>query len=77
MMAKFTKQMQEWAGNFGKEYTNRDASLLEEIEAIYKQRYGITRTEMNTRFIGDLDKDMKVLEVGFRRHTTYVSNSPG
>jgi pseudaminic acid biosynthesis-associated methylase len=63
-MAKFTKQMQEWAGSFGKGYTDRDASSLEEIEAIYKQRYGITRIEMNLKFIGDLDKDMKILEVG-------------
>ena len=64
-MRKFmSKQMVEWAGNFGKEYTDRSNLSLDEMERLYKDRYGITRTEMNSRFIGDFDRDMKVLEVG-------------
>ncbi len=63
-MSKSTKQMQEWTGQFGKEYTDRNALTLEEMELMYKERYGITRTEMNSKFIGDLNRDMKVLEVG-------------
>ncbi len=63
-MSKFTKQMEEWADNFGKEYTDRNALPLKEMELSYQERYGITRTEMNSKFIGDLDRDMKVLEVG-------------
>lgn len=59
-----TKQMQDWAGSFGREYTDRNALALEEVEFTYKERYGITRTEMNARFVGDFDRDMKVLEVG-------------
>ena len=34
------------------------------MENLYKERYGYTRTEMNFEFIGDLDKDVKILEVG-------------
>ncbi|MFC1954046.1 pseudaminic acid biosynthesis-associated methylase [Chloroflexota bacterium] len=58
------KQVKMWSGQFGREYTDRNARSLEEIELRYKQRYGITRTEMNLRFIGDFDCSMKVLEVG-------------
>jgi len=63
-MSKFTKQMEEWAGSFGKEYTDRNALSLPGMELLYQERYGITRTEMNSKFIGDFDGDMKVLEVG-------------
>ena len=63
-MSKFTKQMQEWASNFGKEYTDRNALSLEELDLLYKGYFGITRMEMNRKFVGDLDKDIKVLEVG-------------
>jgi len=63
-MSKLKRQMEEWAGIFGKEYTDRNALSLQEMEALYKEHYGITRTEMNSKFIGDFDRDMKILEVG-------------
>lgn len=63
-MNKLTKQMESWGGLFGKEYTDRNALSLQEMELIYKGRYGITRTQMNSKFIGDFDRDIKVLEVG-------------
>jgi pseudaminic acid biosynthesis-associated methylase len=63
-MDKFTSQMEIWAGQFGREYTERNPLSLPELEKVYKDLYGITRTEMNTRFIGDLNRDTKVLEVG-------------
>lgn len=63
-MNQMTRQMEEWGGQFGKEYTDRNAVSLEETELLYEKNYGITRTEMNSEFIGNLDRDMKVLEVG-------------
>ena len=51
-------------GGFGKEYTNRNALSKNDMENLYKEQYGYTRTEMNFEFIGDLDKDVKILEVG-------------
>ena len=63
-MSKFTKQMAEWAGDFGREYTDRNALSLPELDLLYRGYFGITRTEMNSDFIGDFDRDMKVLEVG-------------
>jgi pseudaminic acid biosynthesis-associated methylase len=63
-MSEPTRQMQEWSGNFGKEYTDRNALSLPDMELFYKECYGITRTEMNLRFLSDFDRDMRVLEVG-------------
>ena len=63
-MDKFTKQMETWGGCFGKEYTDRNALTLDELGNLYKGRFGITRTEMNSKFIGGFDRDMKILEVG-------------
>jgi pseudaminic acid biosynthesis-associated methylase len=56
--------MEEWAGNFGRKYTDRNALSLEEMELLYKEQYGVTRTEMNSKFIGKFDRVMKVLEIG-------------
>ncbi len=63
-MAKITRQMEEWAGQFGKEYTDRNALSLDELQELYKGYFGITRLEMNQKFIGKLDRDMRILEVG-------------
>ncbi|MCK4791582.1 MAG: methyltransferase domain-containing protein [Desulfobacteraceae bacterium] len=59
-----TKKTQEWAGNLGKEYTDRNALSQDKMELLYKELYGITRTEMISMFISNFDRDMKVLEVG-------------
>jgi len=58
------KQMKTWVGNFGKEYTDRNALSLQELDFLYQGYFGITRTEMNQDFIADFDKDMRILEVG-------------
>jgi pseudaminic acid biosynthesis-associated methylase len=59
-----TKQMKTWAGNFGKEYTDRNALSLQELDLLYQGYFGITRTEMNQDFVADFNKDMRILEVG-------------
>jgi pseudaminic acid biosynthesis-associated methylase len=63
-MVKSTGQMQEWAGNFGKEYTDRNTCTSDQIDRIYKENYGISRLEMTTMFLGKLNKDIRILEVG-------------
>jgi len=63
-MSKITKQMEKWAGEFGKEYTDRNALTLEEMERLYQKNYGVTRTEMNLEFIRDLGRSIRILEVG-------------
>ena len=63
-MNKTTKQTEKWAGEFGKEYTNRNTRTLEEMESSYQKDFILTRTEMNTEFIGDLKRSTRILEVG-------------
>lgn len=63
-VAKTTEQMEKWAGLFGREYTDRNALSLEEMEALYKRNYGQTRTELNERFLEGIDRSIRILEVG-------------
>ena len=56
--------MGEWAGDFGREYTDRNVLTLDEPENLYRDLYGFTRTEMNSEFIGNLARGIKILEVG-------------
>lgn len=63
-MDKITKQMEDWAGDFGKAYTDRNALSLQELDLLYRGHFGITCTDMNCDFIGGFDRDIKVLEVG-------------
>ena len=63
-MSKITEQMKEWREDFGKEYTDRNALTLGEMNKLYRKNYGITRIELNNLFIGELDRTIKVLEIG-------------
>ena len=63
-MPEITEQMEKWAGEFGKEYTDRNALSLEEMEALYKRNYGVTRAELNERFLKGIDRSIRILEVG-------------
>jgi pseudaminic acid biosynthesis-associated methylase len=53
-----------WWGTFGKEYTDRNALTLEQMDELYKKNYGVSRTKLNEVFLGDLDRSVKILEVG-------------
>jgi pseudaminic acid biosynthesis-associated methylase len=53
-----------WAGKFGDDYTKRNIYGREELDELYINRYGASRTEMNQLFLGDLDRDARILEVG-------------
>lgn len=59
-----TPQIDVWSGDFGKEYTNRNPSTLDELNELYIQYFGITRTALNEEFVGKLERSMKILEVG-------------
>jgi pseudaminic acid biosynthesis-associated methylase len=64
-MSEFgTEQMKVWAGDFGREYTDRNSLSLQEMEELYKRRYGIARTGMNSRFIDNFARNIRILEVG-------------
>ncbi|CDG36745.1 MAG TPA: methyltransferase domain-containing protein [Acetivibrio thermocellus] len=58
-------QEKTWAGQFGKYYTDRCTFSPEELDSLYKREYGISREEMNTRFLSGLGLENKrILEVG-------------
>ena len=63
-MDRRTHQTEEWSGDFGRDYTDRNLLPLDEMDQLYERRYGLTRTAMNSRFVGDLDRDIRILEVG-------------
>lgn len=59
-----TDQIRTWTGTFGREYTDRNRYEPAELDAFYQKMYGITRTELNTRFLQDVPRDARILEVG-------------
>ena len=63
-MYDITDQMKKWISLFGKDYTNRNSLTLREMDQIYKKNYGVTRTELNKLFLDNLDRSIKILEVG-------------
>jgi pseudaminic acid biosynthesis-associated methylase len=63
-MGPSTEQMLVWKGEFGKAYTDRNALSVEEMDTLYEVNYGVTRTELNQRFLGNIEKDARILEIG-------------
>lgn len=61
---EMTPQMGEWAGEFGRVYTERNATSVAEMDEINRIRFGSTRTEINEKAIGHLDRSIRILEVG-------------
>ena len=63
-MNRMTEQMAVWSGDFGREYTDRNALVFEELEALYQKHYGVTRSELNETFLEGIDRSARILEVG-------------
>ncbi|WP_310391680.1 pseudaminic acid biosynthesis-associated methylase [Hymenobacter sp.] len=61
---QLTKQENFWAGNFGREYTDRNSRHLDEWNEFYRSTWGHSKLEMNEEFIGDLAREARILEVG-------------
>lgn len=63
-MTDKTHQMNEWSGAFGREYTDRNPHDAQEMNRLYTEQFGLTRTELNEDFMGSLDRSLRILEVG-------------
>ena len=63
-MSAPTPQVAAWTGEFGIEYTDRNAMSTEEVDAMYRRNFGISRTELNATFVGGMDRSIRILEVG-------------
>jgi pseudaminic acid biosynthesis-associated methylase len=59
-----TEQASKWSGDFGRKYTERNPQSLDEMEELYVGNFGLTRTELNRRFLDNFDRSMRILEVG-------------
>lgn len=63
-MARTTEQIRNWAGQFGQGYTDRNRSSLEGMESQSRKDLGMTRTDLNKRFLEGVDRSARILEVG-------------
>ncbi len=59
-----TTQTDFWESDFGKEYTERNSHPMDSWNEHYIERYGKTKLALNEDFLGHLNKDAKILEVG-------------
>jgi pseudaminic acid biosynthesis-associated methylase len=59
-----TPQIETWTGQFGREYTDRNALDVEQLDALCSKSYGATRTSLNQEFLSEIPKDARILEVG-------------
>jgi len=59
-----TQQTDFWSGDFGREYTDRNTTDLQTWNRQYREKYGITRLDMNVEFLQGLSREARVLEVG-------------
>jgi len=59
-----TEQGRRWKSGFGKEWSCRNLFTLSELDRHYEGKYGITRSELNQRFLEGIPKDASILEVG-------------
>lgn len=63
-MEKVTSQIKEWSEDFGKEYTARNPLIFDEMDMLYLKQKGITRSSLNSEFIGQMDRFIRIFEVG-------------
>lgn len=61
---KQTAQEEIWKTKFGEEYNRRNIFDNKALDEVYISDINISRTAMNEKFIGELDHEFKILEVG-------------
>ena len=60
-----TKQETVWRGTFGTEYTERcTLASVEDFSELYITRYGVSRDETAARWLADVPRTARILEVG-------------
>jgi pseudaminic acid biosynthesis-associated methylase len=59
-----TVQLEQWQSDFGRAYTDRNSLTPEELDLSYLKKFGVTRKELNYRFMGEMPRSARILEVG-------------
>lgn len=57
-------QKDRWIGAFGATYLERNMETLAAIDNRYRRLYGVSRSDLSYRFLGQLPRDLRILEVG-------------
>lgn len=63
-MKETTDQIKVWNSNLGKEYTDRNPLSSRAMNDLYLKNFGLNRSFLNHEFLDDLDRSIKILEVG-------------
>ena len=66
-MKNITNQEKIWIGKFGDEFTKRNFSNLKDVasfDEIHRKNFGFGRVELYKKFLGKLDRSIRILEVG-------------
>jgi hypothetical protein len=58
-----TFQEDTWSNDFGKEYTDRNTFTPDEVDDLYLEDFGVSRTQLNREFLDNLELN-RILEVG-------------
>ncbi len=58
------KPVHVWQGKFGRNYTDRNNHTWNELDKIHTKLYGMTRSYLNTIFLENIPRDIKILEIG-------------
>jgi len=61
---KTTAQMQIWAGEFGKEYTDRNQASLKDMYSQNIELHGKTNLAIYQEALKNIDRDARILEIG-------------
>ncbi|MGC2184753.1 MAG: pseudaminic acid biosynthesis-associated methylase [Terriglobales bacterium] len=59
-----TAQLEQWRGEFGRAYTDRNSLTPTALDALYRKNFGVARSELNQRFLANVPRDARILEVG-------------
>ena len=59
-----TPQKKSWAGDFGREYTDRNTLSGAQLDSLYQTNYGITRRQLNETLLSNIPRNARILEVG-------------
>ncbi len=63
-MSTTNHQATQWSSGFGELFTNRYYKTYQELEDSYHDMFNVTRTDLNKEIVGDLDRSIRVLEIG-------------
>jgi len=59
-----TLQEKFWKGKCGIDYTATNTYSIEGLDELYLKMYGTTRSAINIEFLKNIDKEIKILEIG-------------